>query len=221
MRKIIASFALIGMIFINIDTYGMFEEESSVTYQKCDHDSWYPEKLPLKPIDAKHTKIDARPLDEYIAESYAKGPKYGELLQAIKDKNTETVFLITKELPDNDEHKLLGADCYCRMQGVLDEIPDEESKEEKEQRIERKKLAFEIHDSGCSSLEWVSDVLYSAALYFNRPLSEGKKEYYLSQGLWSAQWVAQWEAHSEKTRNYICNCPNRTFQCTYGEKKRK
>ncbi|MDR2765954.1 MAG: hypothetical protein LBB63_00615 [Holosporaceae bacterium] len=72
MRKTIVSFAVIGVIFINTDTCGMFEQKPSIIYQQCDHATWYPEKLPLRPKDAEHTEIDVRPLDEYTAEANAR-----------------------------------------------------------------------------------------------------------------------------------------------------
>ncbi|MDR2765953.1 MAG: hypothetical protein LBB63_00610 [Holosporaceae bacterium] len=218
MRKTIASFAVIGVIFINTGAYGMFEEKPSIIYQKCPHDSWYPEKLPLKPKDNQHTRIDAKLFSEYIKEACAVGQKHGQLMQAINDKDYDTVFSIIEELPDDDSYRLLGAHWY-NCADVLYEY-EEKSEEEEERLIEREVFVNDICNSKHQSplLKWVSDILYSASLNSNKPLSNGEKEYNLSESLWFAQWAAQ----SEKTRNYVCNCPERRFQCClFGEKKKR
>jgi hypothetical protein len=195
MRKTIASFAVIGAVLVNVNTYGMNKANKWV------------------PVHAKQSIQDARPFTEYIKEADEEGQGYGQLLRIIGgenfkddfkksfDENYPIALSITKGFPDDDKYKFLGL-CWCdAMYGLtgdkswhfgsdgkfpspaLEEIWDTHNK-----------IRFgELK----SSAEWVSDILYSAAFHANETIiSASWKSKYLCL-LYSAL-----EKNYEKERNY-------------------
>jgi hypothetical protein len=199
MRKTIASFALIGMIFINANTYGMDLEDGVHEYRimkKYEHRT-------LRPIDIRHTEEDVLAFFMYHEEAKAKNPIYGELLQAIEDQYYNTALSITEKLPDG-RYKFLGASWCFFLRTVPLKNKNFANHEEDLKKATNlyEETTAEVREK---ESKWVSDVLYRLTIDVDKQALKDKSAdpnyypFYREQAgyLWKAQAIL-----SKKERNY-------------------
>jgi hypothetical protein len=207
MRKTIASFALVGMIFINTDTCGMTTDDILRDGDREDPITKKYKNCPLHLRNVRHFQEDVRQFTEFLTEAKAEDPIYEKLLQAAECKNYNTVLSVTKELPEN-KYKFFGAILFEFTATKCGEINEDDRKKVADFYA---KAMEDFRNNGIykTNSKWVSDVLYrlsldgnnKLALYADKKMSQ--KEAFDEGQYVTKLWRAMREIGDENTRNYI------------------
>jgi hypothetical protein len=209
MNKAIISFALVVMIFINVCTYCMTNDQLFCEKNKKRIMNMYKCSV-LQPIDVQHIQEDVPSFHIYREEAKAKNPVYGELLQAIENQDYNTALSITEKLPDG-RYKFLGASwCFFVKPMLLNNrnplLLNNRNPLDYEVGLQKAKSLYEKTTAEVKKeeTEWVSDVLYRLTIDIAKLDLENKSgsDYWPFYGdqvyyLWNAQATL-----SKKERNY-------------------
>jgi hypothetical protein len=207
MRKPIASFALVGMIFINTDTCGMTTDDILRSGDREDPIMKKYKNCPLHLRNVRHFQEDVRQFTKFLTEGEAEDPIYGKLLQAAERKDYGAVLSITKGLPEN-KYKFFGAIWFEFTATECGGI-DEDDRKEIADFYAKAMESFYNNGIYKSKSKWVSDVLYRLSLDGNNKLVPGadkkmnEKEAFDERQYVTKLWRAMREIGDENTRNYI------------------